>query len=76
MSLEVKNLVKIFDGRKILNNISLKVENGHKINDILVQNAQRCTILFFVKIKIFSKIYSEKRLMVFDILIRCFWLRL
>ena len=54
MSLEIKNLVKTFDGRKILNNISLKVENGQTLGVVGFSGSGKSTLL-----KIISGILYE-----------------
>ena len=45
MTLEVKNLVKTFDKRKILNNISFKVENGETLGVIGFSGSGKSTLL-------------------------------
>ncbi len=54
MSLEVKNLVKTFDGRKVLNNISFKVENGQTLGVVGFSGSGKSTLL-----KIISGILYE-----------------
>lgn len=54
MSLEVKNLVKIFDGRKVLNDISFKVENGQTLGVVGFSGSGKSTLL-----KIISGILYE-----------------
>lgn len=54
MSLEIKNLVKIFDNRKVLNNISLKVENGQTLGVVGFSGSGKSTLL-----KIISGILYE-----------------
>lgn len=54
MSLEVKNLNKTFDNRKILNNISFKVENGQTLGVIGFSGSGKSTLL-----KIISGILYE-----------------
>lgn len=54
MSLEIKNLVKTFDNRKILNNISLKVENGQTLGVVGFSGSGKSTLL-----KIISGILYE-----------------
>jgi len=54
MSLEIKNLVKTFDERKILNNISLKVENGQTLGVVGFSGSGKSTLL-----KIISGILYE-----------------
>ncbi len=53
MSLEVKNLVKTFDDKKILNNISFKIENGQTLGVIGFSGSGKSTLL-----KIISGILS------------------
>ncbi len=45
MTLEVKNLVKTFDSRKILNNISFKVQNGETLGVIGFSGSGKSTLL-------------------------------
>ena len=45
MSLEIKNLVKIFDNKKILNDISFKVENGQTLGVIGFSGSGKSTLL-------------------------------
>ncbi len=45
MSLEVKNLVKTFDGKKVLNNISFKVENGQTLGVVGFSGSGKSTLL-------------------------------
>ena len=54
MSLEIKNLVKIFDDKKVLNNISLKVENGQTLGVVGFSGSGKSTLL-----KIISGILYE-----------------
>lgn len=54
MSLEVKNLNKTFDNKKILNNISFKVENGQTLGVIGFSGSGKSTLL-----KIISGILYE-----------------
>ena len=54
MSLEIKNLVKIFDNRKVLNDISLKVENGQTLGVVGFSGSGKSTLL-----KIISGILYE-----------------
>ena len=54
MSLEIKNLNKTFDNRKILNNISFKVENGQTLGVIGFSGSGKSTLL-----KIISGILYE-----------------
>lgn len=54
MALEVKNLVKTFDKRKILNNISFKVENGQTLGVVGFSGSGKSTLL-----KIISGILYE-----------------
>ncbi|MBQ4647119.1 MAG: ATP-binding cassette domain-containing protein [Candidatus Gastranaerophilales bacterium] len=56
MSLEIKNLTKIFDGRKILNDISLKVENGQTLGVVGFSGSGKSTLL-----KIISGILYEDK---------------
>ncbi len=45
MTLEVKNLVKIFNRRKVLNNISFKVENGQTLGVVGFSGSGKSTLL-------------------------------
>lgn len=54
MALEVKNLIKTFDGRKILDNISFKVENGQTLGVVGFSGSGKSTLL-----KIISGILSQ-----------------
>ena len=45
MSLEIKNLVKTFDNKKILNDISFKVENGQTLGVIGFSGSGKSTLL-------------------------------
>ena len=54
MSLEVKNLTKIFGERKVLNNISFKVENGQTLGVVGFSGSGKSTLL-----KIISGILYE-----------------
>lgn len=54
MSLEIKNLVKIFDGKKVLDNISFKVENGQTLGVVGFSGSGKSTLL-----KIISGILYE-----------------
>lgn len=54
MSLEVKNLVKIFDDKKVLNNISFKIENGQTLGVVGFSGSGKSTLL-----KIISGILQE-----------------
>lgn len=54
MTLEIKNLVKTFDGKKVLNNISLKVENGQTLGVVGFSGSGKSTLL-----KIISGILYE-----------------
>ena len=45
MTLEVKNLVKIFDGRKVLNDISFKIENGQTLGVVGFSGSGKSTLL-------------------------------
>ena len=45
MTLEVKNLIKIFNRRKVLNNISFKVENGHTLGVVGFSGSGKSTLL-------------------------------
>ncbi len=54
MSLEVKNLVKIFDNKKVLNNVSFKVESGETLGIVGFSGSGKSTIL-----KIISGILYE-----------------
>ncbi len=54
MTLEVKNLVKIFDGKKVLDNISFRVESGYTLGVIGFSGSGKSTLL-----KIISGILYE-----------------
>lgn len=54
MALEVKNLVKTFDGKKVLDNISFKVENGQTLGVVGFSGSGKSTLL-----KIISGILSQ-----------------
>ena len=45
MTLEVKNLIKIFNRRKVLNNISFKVENGQTLGVVGFSGSGKSTLL-------------------------------
>ena len=45
MTLEVKNLVKIFNRRKVLNNISFKVQNGQTLGVVGFSGSGKSTLL-------------------------------
>ena len=54
MSLEIKNLVKIFDNKKVLNDISFKIENGQTLGVVGFSGSGKSTLL-----KIISGILYE-----------------
>lgn len=54
MSLEIRNLVKTFDNKRVLNNISLKVENGQTLGVVGFSGSGKSTLL-----KIISGILYE-----------------
>lgn len=54
MTLEVKNLVKIFDDKKVLNDISFKIENGQTLGVVGFSGSGKSTLL-----KIISGILPE-----------------
>lgn len=54
MSLTVKNLVKIFDGKKVLNNISFDIENGKTLGVVGFSGSGKSTLL-----KIISGILTQ-----------------
>lgn len=54
MALEVKNLVKTFDGKKVLDNISFKVEDGQTLGVVGFSGSGKSTLL-----KIISGILSQ-----------------
>ena len=45
MSLEVKNLIKTFNGRKVLNDISFRVENGQTLGVVGFSGSGKSTLL-------------------------------
>lgn len=45
MSLEVKNLIKTFDGKRVLNDISFKVENGQTLGVVGFSGSGKSTLL-------------------------------
>ena len=45
MSLEIKNLTKTFDNRKVLNDISFKVENGQTLGVVGFSGSGKSTFL-------------------------------
>ncbi len=45
MTLEVKNLVKVFDNKKVLNNISFKVESGQTLGVVGFSGSGKSTLL-------------------------------
>ena len=54
MSLTVKNLVKIFDSKKVLNNISFDIENGKTLGVVCFSGSGKSTLL-----KIISGILTQ-----------------
>jgi len=54
MSLTVKNLIKIFDGRKVLNDISFEIENGKTLGVVGFSGSGKSTLL-----KIISGILAQ-----------------
>ncbi len=54
MSLEVKNLIKVFDNKRVLNNISFKVEDGQTLGVVGFSGSGKSTLL-----KIISGILYE-----------------
>ena len=45
MSIEVKNLIKTFDERRVIDNISFKVENGETLAVVGFSGSGKSTIL-------------------------------
>jgi uncharacterized protein YsxB (DUF464 family) len=62
MSIEVKNLTKSFDNRKILDNISFKVDDGYvnlDVLDITNDNIQLIIDVIVVQLKTIEESYTK-----------------